>query len=61
MGPILQSSGIHPWDGDEEKILFVGKEMGKNQSPSGMARPGTDNGVDNEPARLDSSEFELAR
>jgi hypothetical protein len=37
--------GIHPlWDGDGEKILPAGKEMGKNQSPSGMAGPGTDNG-----------------
>jgi hypothetical protein len=37
--------GIHPLgDGDGEKILPAGKETGKNQSPSGMARSGTDNG-----------------
>jgi hypothetical protein len=37
--------GIHPLrDGDGEKILPAGKEMGKNQSPSGMAGPGTDYG-----------------
>ena len=37
--------GIHPLrDGDGEKILPAGKEMGKNQSPSGMAVPGTDYG-----------------
>jgi hypothetical protein len=37
--------GIHPLgDGDGEKILPAGKETGKNQSPSGMAGSGTDNG-----------------
>jgi hypothetical protein len=34
--------GIHPLgDGDGEIILPAGKEMSKNQSPSGMAGPGT--------------------
>jgi hypothetical protein len=34
--------GIHLLgDGDGEIILPAGKEMGKNQSPSGMAGPGT--------------------
>jgi hypothetical protein len=37
--------GIHPLgDGDGKKIPPTGKEMGKNQSPSGMAGPGTDYG-----------------
>jgi hypothetical protein len=45
-GPIPRSRrGIHPLgDGDGEKLLPAGKEMGKNQSPSGMAGPGTDYG-----------------